>query len=112
MLNIWIFLWFHVKDILIATSEQNFRDGLTRSKAKNGNMYLYVPPNRDERHMLERLSKKPYLELSEEKIQETLADEEQLSDISNSLLRELKMECHYRSPPVQITEEAGPGYNF
>ena len=67
---------------------------------------LYIPINKDAKYLLSKLSTQPTDEIGGVKI-DKIRDEEikkfiGINLIEKSLLREIKMECHYRSPPVQI----------
>ena len=81
---------FDVKEILVDASDLRNSGGLKRSRARNGKMYLYIPINQNNRHMLQRLSDKPYVELTSKKIAELKANEEQLGDITKIFFGRLR----------------------
>lgn len=83
--------------------ETNFSKNLRRvSGIQNDWHGLYVPINKDEKHMLEMLSTNPAQELSRKEVKRLLDEERALESSVANLVQDIKMDCHYHFYPVQI----------
>ena len=95
-------LFNNINAILIEKSSGSLRLGET----PNGNNYLYIPTKTNAGSMLRRLSTKKDLERLPPTEDLELSNKETKDSIEkmtvDNHLREIKMECHYSSPPVQI----------
>ena len=102
--------FFDVDSILIATQWHSRKGDLECAQAVNKKFYIYIPNVRDEKHMIQAMSTtpddEPYIKVAEkrEHVEKNIRSSKTLDKdtVVKSLLREIKMECHYRSPPIQI----------